>query len=144
MTQGAGIPDRSEQSYLGRMIDEDGIRRRWEAIGSKLDERAQRMFAAAEVRTAGWGGLKVVARITGLARSTINRGEDDLDGEPLPEGQVRRKGGGRKQVAVTDPGLVPALKRLVEPVTRGDPIEEQRWAATAGVLHRRSGDVGAI
>src|SRR5215470_14253529 len=53
------------------MIDEDGIRRRWEAIGSKLDERAQRMFAAAEVRTAGWGGLKAVARITGLARSTI-------------------------------------------------------------------------
>ena len=65
------------------MIDEDAIRRRWEAIGSKLDERAQRMFAAAEVRTAGWGGLKAVARITGLARSTINRGENDLDGEPL-------------------------------------------------------------
>jgi len=42
------------------------------------------LFAAAEVRAAGWGGLKVVARITGLARSTINRGEDDLDGEPLP------------------------------------------------------------
>jgi len=55
------------------------------------------------VRTAGWGGLKAVARITGLARSTINRGEDDLDGEPLPEGQVRREGGGRKPVAVTDP-----------------------------------------
>jgi hypothetical protein len=53
--------------------------RRWEAIGCKLDERAQRMFAAAEVRTAGRGGLKMVARITGLARSTINRGEDDLD-----------------------------------------------------------------
>src|SRR5262245_32122371 len=58
------------------MIDVGGIRRRWEAIGSKLDERAQRMFAAAEVRTAGRGGLKVVARITGLARSTINRGEE--------------------------------------------------------------------
>ena len=66
MTQGAEIPDRSEQSYLALMIDERGFRRRWEAIGSKLDERA--------------------ARITGLARPTINRGEDDLDGEPLPEG----------------------------------------------------------
>jgi hypothetical protein len=44
------------------------------------------MFAAAAVRTAGRGGLKMVARITGLARSTINRGEEDLDGEPLPEG----------------------------------------------------------
>jgi hypothetical protein len=43
------------------MIDEDGIRRRWEAIGSKLDERGQRLFAAAEVQAAGWGGLKAVA-----------------------------------------------------------------------------------
>ena len=68
-------------------------------------------------------------QITGLARSTINRGEDDLDGEPLAEGQVRRKGGGRKRVAVTDPGLVPALKRLVEPVTRGDPVRPLIWVS---------------
>ena len=79
-----------------------------------IDEDGKRMFAAAEVRTAGWGGLKAVARITGLARSTINRGEDDLDGEPLPEGEVRRKGGGRKQVAINDPGFVPALRTGAE------------------------------
>src|SRR5262245_55827227 len=60
---------------------------------------------------------------------TVNRGEDDLDGEPLPTGQVRRKGGGRKQVAVKDPGLVPALKRLVEPVTRGDPVRPLTWVS---------------
>jgi hypothetical protein len=56
------------------MIDEDAIRQRWAAVGSKLDERGQRLFAAAEVRTAGWGGLAMVSKITGLARSTINRG----------------------------------------------------------------------
>src|SRR5271167_4709531 len=77
-------------------------------VGSKLDERGRRMFAAGEVRTAGRGGLAVVSRITGLARSTINR--DDLDGEELPKGQVRRAGAGRKAVAARDPGLVPALK----------------------------------
>src|SRR5262249_20069508 len=104
------------------MIDEDPIRRRWEAIGSKLDERAQRLFAAAEVRTAGWGGLQAVARITGLARSTINRGKDDLDGEPLSEGRVRGNGGGRKRVVAKDPGLVPALKRLLEPVAPSHPM----------------------
>jgi hypothetical protein len=79
------------------------------------------MFVAAEVRTAGWGGLAIVARITGLARSTINRGEDDLNAEPLPKGQVRRAGGGRKSVSESDPELVPELKRLVEPATLGDP-----------------------
>ena len=89
------------------MIDEDGIRQRWEAVGSRLDERGRRLFAAAEARAAGWGGLAAVSRITGLARSTINRGEDDLDGEPLPRGQVRREGGGRRSVAETDPGCSP-------------------------------------
>jgi len=64
-----------------------------------------------------------------LARSTINRGEDDLDGEPLPAGRVRRKGGGRKSVAARDPGLVPALKRLVEPVTMGDPVRPLTWVS---------------
>jgi hypothetical protein len=111
------------------MIDEDAIRYRWETVGSQLDERGRRLFAAGEVRTAGWGGLAVVSRITGLARSTINRGEDDLDAAPLPKGQVRRAGGGRKAVAENDPELVPELKRLVEPATLGDPMRPLIWVS---------------
>ena len=111
------------------MIDEDAIRYRWDMVGSKLDERRRRMFAAGEVRTAGQGGLAVVSRITGLARSTINRGEDDLDGEELPKGQVRRAGAGRKAVAARDPGLAPALKRLLEPATLGDPMRPLLWVS---------------
>ena len=48
------------------MIDEDAIRQRWEAVGSKLDERGRRLFAAGEARTAGWGGLAIVSKIDGL------------------------------------------------------------------------------
>jgi hypothetical protein len=111
------------------MIDEDGIRQRWEAVGRTLDERGRRLFAAAEVRAAGWGGLAVVSQITGLARSTINRGEDDLDAEPLVKGRVRRPGGGRRAVAEKDPGLVAALKRLIEPATLGDPVRPLLWVS---------------
>ncbi len=112
------------------MIDEDAIRTRWDAVGSKLDERGRRLFAASEVRTAGWGSLAVVSRITGLARSTINRGEDDLDNaEPMAKGHVRRPGAGRKAVAVSDPDLVPALQRLVEPVTLGSPVRPLLWVS---------------
>jgi hypothetical protein len=112
------------------MIEEDAIRYRWETVGRHLDERGRRLFAAAEVRTAGWGGLAVVSRITGLARSTINRGEDDIDAGPLPEGrQARRAGGGRKAVSERDPGLVPALQSLVEPATLGDPERPLRWVS---------------
>jgi hypothetical protein len=111
------------------MIDRQAIQQRWNGVGSKLDERGRRLFAAAEVQAAGWGGLKIVSEITGMARSTINRGEDDLDAEPLAEGKVRRAGGGRRAVAETDPELVPELKRLVEPATLGDPMRPLMWVS---------------
>src|SRR5208282_3998570 len=125
----AGIPVVGERGKVGRMIDEDAIRQRWETVGSKLDERGRRLFAACEVRSAGWGGLATVLRVTRLARSTINRGEDDLDAEPLAKGQVRRAGAGPKAVCAKDPDLVPALKRLVEPATLGDPMRPLLWVS---------------
>ena len=76
--------------YLRRMIDSHAIRLRWEADGSKRDERGRRVFAASEARAAGWGGVAAVAEITGLARSRIIRGLKDLDGPALEPGRVRR------------------------------------------------------
>src|SRR6202165_6059983 len=111
------------------MIEEAAIRLRWETVGARLDERGRRLFAAAEARSAGRGGLALVSKITGLARSTINRGEDDLDAEPLAKGRVRRAGGGRRAVGQIDPGLVAALKRLVEPATLGDPVRPLIWVS---------------
>ncbi len=112
------------------MIDSAAIRVRWEVFGSKLDERGRRLFAAAEVRAAGRGGLAVVSEITGLARSTINRGEDDLDAAPLPIGRIRRKGGGRHALGdEDDPGLREALRRLVDPDTFGDPMRPLVWVS---------------
>ncbi len=111
------------------MIDEDGIRQRWESIGSKLGERERRLWAAAEVEAAGYGALAVVFRITGIARSTINRGEDDLDDGPLPDGRVRREGGGGKPLGESDPTLVGDLERLVAPATLGSPVLPLLWVS---------------
>ena len=87
------------------------------------------MFAAGEARSAGWGGLAAVTKITGLARSTINRGKDDLEAAALPRGRVRRAGGGRRALSENDPGLVRALERLVEPATLGDPMRPLIWVS---------------
>lgn len=134
------------------MIDRQAIRQRWEAVGCKLDERGRRLFAAAEVQAAGYGGLKIVSEITGIARSTINRGEDDLDAPPLAKGEVRRAGGGRRAVAALDPGLIPELKRIVDPATLGDPMRPLIWvsksmdklaAALTALGHPVSGDTVA-
>jgi hypothetical protein len=111
------------------MIDTQAIRRRWDADGSKRDERGRRLFAASEVRAAGWGGLAAVSDITGLARSTIERGLKDLDGAPLAPGQVRRAGGGPRPLIARDATLLADLKRIVEPVTLGDPVRPLLWVS---------------
>jgi hypothetical protein len=111
------------------MIDRRAIRQRWEADGSKRDERGRRLFAASEARAAGWGGLTAVSNITGLARSTIERGLKDLEAPPLAAGQIRRDGGGPRPLTETDATLLDDLKRLVEPVTLGDPIRPLLWVS---------------
>jgi Rhodopirellula transposase DDE domain len=111
------------------MIDEDGIRQRWVSIGCKLDERSRRLFAAAEVEAAGYGALAIVSKLTGIARSTINRGEDDLGEGPLPDGRIRRKGGGGKPLIESDPTLASDLRNLVEPATLGSPVQPLLWVS---------------
>src|SRR5208337_3602065 len=108
------------------MIDWQAIRRRWEADGSKRDERGRRLFAASEARAAGWGGLAAVSSVTGLARSTIGRGLKDLDAPPLAPGQVRREGGGPRSLSETDATLLDDLKR---PATLGDPARPLLWVS---------------
>ena len=111
------------------MIDTGAIRLRWDADGSKRDERGKRVFAASEARAAGWGGVAAVAEITGLARSRIIRGLKDLDGPALEPGRIRRAGGGRHRITATDGTLLGELKRLVEPATMGDPMRPLTWVS---------------
>jgi hypothetical protein len=114
------------------VIDHAAIRLRYEALDPVLDERGRRRFAAAEALAAGWGGVTTVSRITGVARSTIDRGLAELRGDAAPAAapeRVRRKGGGRRPLVVTDPSLLGDLKELVEPTTRGDPMAPLLWTA---------------
>ena len=60
------------------MIDSDSIIERFAALAPHLDERGRRLFAATEANSAGYGGVAVVARLTGIAPSTIGRGRRDL------------------------------------------------------------------
>ena len=114
------------------VIDHAAIKLRHTALDPMLDERGRRRFAAAEALAAGRGGVTAVARITGIARSTIDRGLAELRGEAVPAAapdRIRRKGGGRRPLVATDPTLLTDLKDLVEPATRGDPMAPLLWTA---------------
>ena len=108
------------------MIDVDAIRQRFSAVSPFLDERSRRLVAAAEARTAGYGGIAAVAAATGVAASTIGRGLRDLCETEAPR-QVRRAGGGRKANVAKDATLLSDLGALVEPSVRGDPQSSLRW-----------------
>jgi hypothetical protein len=110
------------------MADIEAIQQRYGLLQGVLDERARRLWAAAEVKAAGRGGFTAVRRATGLSSRTLTHGLRDLEsGERLPPGRVRRPGGGRKAATVLDAGLAEALEQLVEPGTRGDPQSPLRW-----------------
>ena len=69
-----------------------------------------------------------MARVTGIARSTIDRGLAELvAGETLEDDRVRRPGGGRRPLRETDATLVDDLRSLFDPVTRGDPQSPLLW-----------------
>ena len=94
-----------------------------------MDERVRRLWAGAGAEAMGRGGIAAVARATGLAISTVTLGRNELRAGVRADNLVkaRRKGGGRKRHEAVHPELVPALEKLVDPVTRGDPESPLRW-----------------
>jgi hypothetical protein len=92
-----------------------------------LNERARRLWAAAESIAIGYGGDALVSSATGLARETIRNGRRELAEGATASGRIRRPGAGRPSLEEHQPGLTTALERLVDPLTRGDPTSPLRW-----------------
>src|SRR6266851_7118545 len=102
--------------YTRGVVDEAGIRRRYETLGGAVDERVRRLFVATESLAIGRGGQVAVAHATGVSRTTIQQGIRELQRPELRavKGRVRLSGGGRKSRIEMDPALLEDLERLVE------------------------------
>lgn len=127
---------------------------KYEALAPVMDERMTRLWAAAEARALGAGGISTVTRATGIRGKRIWMGRKDLDElarnppqEPPRKQRVRRPGAGRKPLSDTDPTLANDLESLIDPVTRGDPESPLRWTCKsasqlAGALKKMGHEVG--
>jgi hypothetical protein len=100
---------------------------KYAAVAVVLDERARRLWAAAESRAIGFGGDSVVSDATGLSRCTIRRGRREIESGVKVVERIRGPGAGRPNIEQSQPGLKEALERLVDPLTRGDPESPLRW-----------------
>jgi hypothetical protein len=112
------------------------IRVRFEALRPVLDERQLRLWAAAEAKALGHGGVATVARATSIRSKRICKGIQGLEQmagqppeQPARRQRVRRAGAGRKKTTAKDPTLLRDLEALVDPATRGDPESPLRWTS---------------
>ncbi len=108
------------------------VSEKYQALREALNERARRLWAAAEARSLGRGGAAAVIAATGMSSATVYKGLAELDaaelgGEVLSPERIRKPGAGRKRATDKQPGLARALQRLVEPTARGDPASPLRW-----------------
>jgi hypothetical protein len=116
------------------MNQQQQIQHRFQTLQPVLNERQIRLWAATEANTQGFGGISLVSEATGLSRTTISRGVEEIQDlaqnpDPLPAllQRIRKPGGGRKSLSETDPDLLDALDKLIEPTLRGDPQSPLRW-----------------
>jgi hypothetical protein len=87
-----GCPQCRTGSRAGLVRDHQAINR----VVASLDERRRRWFAGLLALRQGHGGIRAVAQITGLSRTTIGRGIRELQSGVGTAGpRVRRPGGGR-------------------------------------------------
>ncbi len=116
-------------------MDADALRVKYKTLSERLDERSFRLCLAADALALGYGGVSRVAQAARVSRTTIHTGLRELkapatssQGAPAAaKRRVRRPGGGRKALVHSDETLLEDLNRLLDPVTRGDPLSPLRW-----------------
>ena len=106
------------------MTEKSTIKERWDLISPVLNEAQRRFWLGIEAKVLGHGGVSAVAAATCVSRTTVRSGRDSMDAmadgfdspeDYIPDSRMRKLGGGRKPLPMTQSGLVPALLGLVEP-----------------------------
>lgn len=97
-----------------------------------LNESQKRWFVACKAIESGRGGIKLLYKSTGIARSTIIRGIKELQSKALPtfnqlQEKIRREGGGRKKLFYINPAIEKKLVKIMEETTAGDPMSYLKW-----------------
>jgi transposase len=112
--------------------DRTKLRKKLEIFMQILNEKQRRLLLAAEAISLGYGGIQEISEITGVSRRTISKGIKEIesnDADALETSRNRKKGGGRKPIEQTQPGIVEAIEQILEAHTKGDPEAPLLWTS---------------
>lgn len=106
------------------------ISERFNFLKPFLNEKSIRLFGAAEAKVLKHGGIQIVSEQTGLSRTTISKGVQELkNSKKIPVSRIRNEGGGRKTMAEKMPEVESVLAKLIEPALRGEPDSPLLWTS---------------
>ncbi len=100
----------------------------WLKVFQSQNESQKRWLAALKSKELGYGGIKIVAELTGLTYPTIRKGRRDLESKKtLNEDRLRREGGGRKKITKQESKIVKTIESILNENTIGDPMSKLKW-----------------
>ncbi|MBK7167459.1 MAG: ISAzo13 family transposase [Candidatus Microthrix sp.] len=108
-------------------ITDEALTGYFEAVLPHLDERQRRLNVGAVAVMLGRGGKTKVSELTGMSRSKVTRGANEVEAGAEVTDRVRAEGAGDKPAVEKQPGLWDAIDNLVSPTTRGHPMSTLRW-----------------
>jgi hypothetical protein len=124
-------------------LSESPLAKRWTVLRDLLNEQQRRRWAAIEAYSLGPDGLGIVSRATGMARQTIKRGLEELEGHLEdrtldrsfldPALAQREEGGGRRGRAVE---ILAALESRMDEQLRGGDRKAVVFRWTSSSLRR--------
>ena len=100
-------------------FDSREFKKTYKIFKKALNERQIRLFLANEANRYGQARI---AQISGVAKDTIRKGQNELKNKSykLDINRIRKPGGGRK-TKVKDPETIKMIKEIIENYIKGDP-----------------------
>ncbi len=92
---------------------------------SQLNEKDKRLYSGTEALKLGYGGQKYISELFSISDNRVRSGMRELLNpellDEIPEGKMRRKGGGRKKKELSHPELIEGLSALIDRHKAGSP-----------------------
>ncbi len=115
------------------MENQDLLKEKYRMFKTILNERDTRLILALEAISLGRGGISSVSRNSGLSRSTLTIGINELRSKEnlkvVKDIPIRMSGGGRKKETEKNENLEYVIDEIVCPHTVGDPMSPLLWSS---------------